>query len=158
MKLLTLSRAWLTVAVLAFFAMPAVTYAADALPVNPTDTLASVRLSAVTMSFIVGAVLPLIVGLFTNVRDSAFFKGAALLVLNALAAFITQATLADGSAVFSKAAVMLFVVGTATSLVAYYNAWKPLKATSSAIPVRQVDGTVITMPGNLSTSGLRKAA
>lgn len=163
MKLLTLLRAWLALMALAFVALTTFAFAADTVPVNPGDTLASVRLSATTMSFIVGAVIPLIVGFVTNVKDHAFFKGFLMLIFNALNAFITQATLADGSAVFEKATVMLFLVGTATSLVAYYNAWKPLKATSSLVPVRQLDvttGTVtlLHVPGALSTVGLRKAA
>lgn len=157
MKLLTLLRAWLALTALCFAALTTLAYAADTVPVNGSDTLASVRLSATTMSFLIGAVVPLVVGFVTNIRDHAFAKGFLMLVLNAVNALITQATLADGSAVFSKALVMLFLVGTATSLVAYYNAWKPLKATSSGIPVRQPDGTLVVVPGALSRSGIRKA-
>lgn len=158
MKPLTYLRAWLVLTVLWFTAFSAVAYAADTLPVNPTDTLASVRLSAITMTFVVGSIVPLIVGFVTNIRDHAFLKGVLMLLLNAVNAVIAQATLADGSAVFSKSLLVPFIVGAAASVIAYYNAWKPLHATSSAVPVRQSDGTVVAVPGNLSTAGLRKAA
>lgn len=155
MKPLQLLWRFVVLLVLTIIAFPSIAFATAA-PINPTDTLASVRLSAITVQAIVSVFLPLIVGFVTNIRDSAFVKGLLQLVLNAVSAFIVQTTLVDGSVAFSKQTVMVFLVGTATSLVAYYNVWKSKGITSSGVPVRQIDGTVMIVPGSLSKSGIRR--
>lgn len=162
MKQLSKLRWYVAMFLVTFAALTSTAFAADTVPVNGSDTLASVRLSAIVVQAIVSALLPLLVGLLTHVRDSAFLKGALQLILNAVSAFVVQATLADGSAVVSKNTVMVFLVGVGTSLVAYYNAWKPAGATSSLRPVQTIDpttqlSTVAYVPGSLSDRGLRRA-
>lgn len=158
MKLSSKFRAYLILVFATFFALHTVASAADVLPVSPTDTLASVRISATVVQAIVSVFLPLVVGFVTSIKDSAFLKGILQLVLNAVSAFIVQYTLLDGSVVFSKSTVMVFLVGTATSLVSYYNIWKTRGLTSSLVTVKQADGSVAHVPGQLSSVGLRKAA
>lgn len=160
METLIKVRVYVALSLLTFAALSSTAFAT---PINGADTLASVRLSATVVQAIVSAFLPLLVGLLTHVKDSAFVKGALQLILNAVSAFVVQATLADGSAVVSKSTVMVFLVGVATSLVAYYNAWKPAGVTSSLTPVKTIDpqtqlASVSYVPGSLSTKGLRTAA
>lgn len=147
--------------------LPSIVFADDVQPINPTDTLASVRLSAVMVMFITGAIMPLVVGFVTNVRDHPLVKGILQLILNAVAALIVQTTLVDGSVAFSKQTVLVWAAGTAASVVAYYTAWRPAQLTSSLVPTRGVglgDGVVLAadipayVPGKLSTTGLRQAA
>lgn len=145
--------------VLATFALfPSVAFADDAQPINPTDTLASVRLSAVVVQAIVAVFLPLIVGFVTTLADSSLFKGLLQLVLNAISAFIVQYTMIDGSVVFSKQTVVVFAVGCLSSMVAYYNVWKAKGITSSLVTTTVTSDptlgtTVVYAPGVLAGVG-----
>lgn len=131
--------------------------------VAPSDTLAQVRLSVVMVTMITGAVMPLLVGLVTNIRDSSFVKGVLQLVLNTVSAFILQATMVDGSVAFSKQTAVVALVGMITSMVAYYNVWKAKGITSSAFmklvpnPQEGSEKQVLAR-GKLSDTGLRPAA
>lgn len=131
--------------------------------VAPNDTLAQVRLSVVMVTMITGAVMPLLVGLVTNIRDSSFVKGVLQLVLNTVSAFILQATMIDGSVAFSKQTAVVALVGMITSMVAYYNVWKAKGITSSAFmklvsnPQEGSEKQVLAR-GKLSDTGLRPAA
>jgi hypothetical protein len=128
--------------------------------VNPTDTLASVRLSAITVSMITGTLIPLVVGFLTNIKNSPFLKGCLQILLNGISALIIQATLVDGSAVFTKQTLVVWLTGLATALIAYYNLWKTKGITSSMVNRDVVeDGKLFveSTPGKLSSVGFKIA-
>lgn len=132
----------------------------DDAPVNLTDTAATLRVSALFIQAVVSVFIPLIVGLVTNIRDSPKVKGLIELVVGAVSALIVQATVADGSAVFSEQTFLVWLVGLGASVVAYAKAWKPANLTSSAVAVPDPSkpGQVVNIPGRLSGVGLRKVA
>lgn len=156
-------RAGVVLMLLTLVAIPsALAHAADKLPVNPTDTLASVRVSASVVQLAIGALIPVAVALLTHVNTSALTKGLLDLVLNAVSALIVQSQLADGSAVFEKSAIIVWFVGLVGSVVGYYKIWKPAKVTSSLVPVKTVDPvtkapTLVYVPGKLANVGRKSA-
>lgn len=162
MKLSLKFRSYLMLAFATFAVLHTTAFAYDVAPVNPSDTLASVRLSATLVQAIVSIFLPLVVGYVTNIKDSEFMKGILQLVLNAISAFIIQFTMVDGSVVFSRQTAVVFIVGAGSSLAAYIIAWQKKGLTSSFVKVKTVDSStgVVTethVPGKLSGIGLRKA-
>lgn len=124
-------------------------------PVVQTDTLASVRLSATVVMAIVSVFLPLLVGLVTTIKTHPLTKGLLEIVLAAVAAMIVQWKLADGTAIISEQTFVVWLIGLAASLVAYYKAWKPARITSSAVLVPGANNTVIAQPGKLASVGIK---
>lgn len=156
-------RACVVLILLTFVAFPsALAHAADTVPVNPSDTLASVRVSASIVQLAIGALIPVIVAVLTHVNTSALTKGVLDIVLNAISALIVQSQLADGSAVFEKSAIIVWFVGLVGSLIGYYKIWKPAKVTSSLVPLKTVDpvtkAPLLTyVPGKLANVGRKSA-
>lgn len=147
------------VAILAILAVPSPVFAQSDPPLDPAgpvaldDTMASVRLSALVVTMLVGTVIPVLVGLLS--RWNSKHKGALMIVLNVATALITTATLADGTAVFSQQMLITVVPGLVTSLATYYGILKPNGITSSAVPIPGSEpGTVTLVPGVLAEKGI----
>jgi len=90
-----------------------------------------VILNAPTVSLVIGAIIPLLVGLATKISTSSALKSVLMLVLNAVQSLIVTATQNDGAAVLSKQMLVTFVVSTIISAVSYTSVYKPSKLTSS---------------------------
>lgn len=116
-------------------------------PVDPGDTLASVRVSQWAVQFLIGTLIPILVGIVTKYGDT--WKGIALVVLSTASALISQAVVEDGSAVFSPQTLMLAGVAFIQAVASYYGFWRERGITSSG--VRQLDGTIV--PGKLANVG-----
>lgn len=95
------------------------------------ESIAQVSLNATLVTALVSLIIPVLVGLITKAKTSSTVKGALSLVLNAVNALIVTATVADGTAVLSKPAVLVWIVGTLTSLAAYLHIYKPAGITST---------------------------
>lgn len=144
----------------AFIAIPSIALAATDPPADPTgpidlgDTVASVKLSASTVTFLVATLIPIAVGLLTKLGSK--YKGPLMLVLNALNAGITTWQLADGTAIISQQAFHTFITGLVGSFAMYYGVWKPLGVTSSAVQVAgPAPGESTMVPGKLANKGLQ---
>lgn len=120
-------------------------------PVKSTDTLASVHLSVVIVSGLLGIVLPLLVGFVT--KSHSPHKGVVLGVLSALSAMLVNGTLGDGSAVISQQSLLAFGAVLVAAVTAYSQLWKPRGITSS--PVTRTTGDQVTVvPGKLAAGGI----
>lgn len=120
-------------------------------PVNLTDTAASLRVSALAVNALVSIFIPLLVGLATKWSTKPLVRGLLDLVIGAVSALIVQATVADGSAVLSAETFLVWLVGLGASAVAYMKAWKPAGLTSSPVVVPgPVAGSTMTIPGKLN--------
>jgi hypothetical protein len=89
---------------------------------------------------ITSLLLPLAVGLVTKLSASSGLKSLVLLVSNAVAALIVQATQADGSAVIEKQTFLLWAVGLAISVATYYGVYKPTGAADTVQNVAPTKG------------------
>lgn len=114
-----------------FFATPSVAAAQE---VDPGDTVASLELSALTVTAVVSLFIPIVVGLITKVDLNPLWKGAINIVLSAVNAAIVTATVADGTAVFSKETLIAAFFGMVVSLATYLQVYKPLDANSKLLP------------------------
>lgn len=157
---LRLMFVWFTAIIAINTLFPSLVSAAGiAEPINGGDTVASLRVSALFVQAIVAVFIPILVGLVTNVNDQPKIKGALEIVVTAVSALIVQATLADGSAVFTEQTVLVWLVGLGASLVAYAKVWKPAGITSSAVQLPgSAPGRVVSVPGKLSGLGIRRVA
>lgn len=87
--------------------------------------------SALTVTLFVSLFIPIVTGLLTKYSLSSGVKGLITLLLNAVSALIASATLADGTAVFSKSTFIAWVLALAISVATYAGVYKPLNITSS---------------------------
>ncbi len=90
-------------------------------------------LNAPTVSLILGAVIPLLVGLATKLSTSSAVKSILMLVLNAIQSLVVTATQNNGAAVLSKEMLTTFIVSTIISAVSYTSVYKPSNLTSSKV-------------------------
>jgi hypothetical protein len=90
------------------------------------------NLDATAVSLIISLVIPVLTGLVTKVTLPGAAKGVLTLVLNGVAALVTTATLADGTAVLSGQTVVTWLIGLGVSVAMYLGVWKPAGVTSSA--------------------------
>lgn len=85
-----------------------------------------VAIDATYVMLLVSTIIPLLVGLLTKLNASSSLKSIVMIVLNAIAAFITTSTVDDGSAVLTKEGFIAFALGVVTSIATYYGVWKPV--------------------------------
>lgn len=134
----------------AVFALPPLIPVPDA-PAG--ETLASVQLSASTVTFLVATVIPILVGLLTKLESKR--KGVLMILLTAINAAIVTATLADGTAIFSQQTFQTFITGLVGAYGSYYGLLKPRGITSSAVAVPgRGDGASVMVPGALASRGV----
>jgi hypothetical protein len=122
----------MTVAV-AIMLAPNIALAVDN-PVDPSDTVASLRLDAVAVAFLVSALIPIVNGLITKCTLSSMWKGLITLILNAVNALVVTATMSDGTAIISSTTFVTFILGLVISVGTYLGVYKNVGLTSSATP------------------------
>lgn len=130
---------WLTVFVVSvgFISTPSIASAQSA-DIQVEDTVASLELSALTVTAVVSLFIPIVVGLITKADLSALWKGAINIVLSAVNAAIVTATVADGTAVFSKETLIAAFFGMVVSLATYLQIYKPLDTNSKLAPTKGI--------------------
>jgi len=111
---------------------------ADAAPVveqiEPTDTLASLELSATMVTLLISLIIPVIVGLVTKADLPSQWKGLASLVLNLVSAGIVNATVSDGTAVWSTETLTVALIAAAISVTTYLGIYKPIDLNARLAP------------------------
>lgn len=115
--------------------------------------LSEITLSPLTVIFITGSIIPIVTGLLTRLSVPSKIKGLLTLLLNAIAAGIVTATVADGTAVFSQASLKLWAAGFGISVAAYLGLLKPSGITSSTYTPVASDPTVKVV-GKLANKGV----
>lgn len=130
---------WLLAAFLGFgvIAAPGVVLAQTS-EVQPNDTVASLELSALTVTAVVSLFIPIVVGLITKVDLNPLWKGAINIVLSAVNAAVVTATVADGTAVFSKETLIAAFFGMVVSLATYLQVYKPLNTNAHLLPEKGI--------------------
>jgi len=102
--------------------------------VEVTDTVASIQLNAITVSAIVSLFIPVLVGLLTKSSLNSVWKGALNVVLSAVNAAVVTATVADGTAVFSKETLVTTFFAMVVSLATYLQIYKPVNIDQKLAP------------------------
>lgn len=92
------------------------------------------HLSPLTVSVLSGVVIPIVVGVVTKLRASAFVKGAISLFLAAVAGLLAQNIIPEGGAVISQDALFFAAVAFATQLAMYLGIYKPLDLNAKTAP------------------------
>lgn len=95
-------------------------------------------LSAAAVTFIVGVLLPLANGLVTKFNASNTVKIIVSMLTAAIAALIVQATVADGSAVFTRELVERAIFMYAVQLLTYLGVYKPQATHAKLLPEKGV--------------------
>jgi hypothetical protein len=125
-------------------------------PIHTNDTLASIHLSAMVVSLIVGFVLPILVAILT--RWDSKVKGLLLTVLSAVTALIANGTLGDGTAIVSQQSLVIFLGTLASGIAGFIAIWKPARLTSSVSIVKAGDATdpnrVAVVRGKFASGGI----
>lgn len=114
------------------------------------ETLSSVKLSPLVVSFTISLFIPLITGLLSKATWSSGTKGLITLVLTMGQTLIVQNTMVDGSAFFTQETLLAFALSLAIAVGSYAGVYKPLQITSS--PVTNSVGQRV--PGKLSNVGV----
>jgi hypothetical protein len=95
------------------------------------ETAFSLSLSAMLVSVLLSAVIPIVTGLITKSSLSGWVKGLITLVLNYVSAAVVQATIADGGAFFSRESLIMSLIGLSISVATYAGIYQPANLTSS---------------------------
>lgn len=98
-------------------------------------------LSAVAVTLILGTLIPLLVGLITKLDAPSKLKGGLMIVLNAAQGLVVASQTANGGAVLSVDALVLFAAGVAMSLAAYYGLYKPNAVPEKLVPTFGLGGS-----------------
>lgn len=106
---------------------------ASAAPVvaGEVNSVSEIQISALSIQLLIGLFIPLVVGLATKYTTSSGFKALLMLVLNAVQTLIVQSTMADGTAIISKATFIQWLMALVISVSMYAGVYKPLNLTSS---------------------------
>lgn len=129
MKLLRSVCTYLLAALAAFLVLSAGQVRADA-----GDDAGEPRVfvvSAPVIMFVTGVLIPLVTGLLTRAQTSELVKGLVTIVLSAAATLVANATVADGTGVFTSQMFFTWLFTTATALFSYARVWKPANVTSN---------------------------
>lgn len=129
---------WLTAFIVSVGILATPSIAAAQADIQPTDTVASLELSALTVTAVVSLFIPIVVGLITKADLNTLWKGAINIVLSAVNAAIVTATVADGTAVFSKETLIAAFFGMVVSLATYLQVYKPLDTNSKLLPTKGI--------------------
>lgn len=122
-----------------------VSYAAE-------ETLSSVQLTPLVVSFTISLFIPLITGFLSKAAWSSGTKGLITLVLTMVQSLIVQNTMVDGSAFFTQQTLLAFALSLAIAVGTYAGVYKPLHITSSPIINPHTRGVE---PGKLSDVGIK---
>lgn len=155
---MTRLRTFLLIAALAVLWGLLVSTPALAQDIDLNDTAAELRLDALTVTLLVSTVIPILNGILTTLRTSSTVKAVLTIILEAVTAIVVQATMVDGSAVFSQQTLVQGLLGLAIAIATYAGVWKPARLTSSLIAVQAIGtGTPIAqlIPGRLANVGIK---
>jgi len=120
--------AGLVLVVAVFVAVPAsFTFADDGAAVT---TLAAVKLSAVLVTFLIGTLIPILVGIITRTAWPPVVKAIANIVATAANALIVDHQLGDGSAFITQQAAVLWLMTLAISIAVYLGVYVPANLTN----------------------------
>lgn len=95
-------------------------------------------LSSAAVTFVVGTLLPVVNGLATKYVAANGVKIAVSMVTAAIAGIIVQATVSDGSAIFSTELVKRAVFVYAVQLLTYLGIYKPVGAHGHLLPEKGI--------------------
>lgn len=109
---------------------------AHAQDIEGGDTVAEIRLSALTVTLVVSVFIPIVVGILTKLDTSSTVKGVVTLILNLVNAAVVGAVVADGTAVFSEATITAALVGMAISVASYLGFYKPVDLNAKLAPTK----------------------
>lgn len=105
------------------------------------------KLDALTVSTLISFIIPVLTGVLTKATLATAWKGVITLVLNGVAAFVTSATLVDGTATITQQAIVQWALGMAISVAMYTGIYKKAGITSSTYTP---SGTDVAVPGKLA--------
>lgn len=91
------------------------------------ESAAVFTLSATVVTFVVGTLLPILVGIVTKLQTAAVVKAWLHGLLAAVAGALVVATQLDGTAVFSKETILAAFVVWITGIAAYHGFLVPTK-------------------------------
>lgn len=94
----------------------------------------TIHLSAFLVTLVVAYLIPLVTAFITKVSASVTLKQLVTAILAAANGFITNATMQDGTAVFTKEALLFAVMSFITANIAYIGTWKPHNLNAKAAP------------------------
>lgn len=135
-RLLILRLAFLAfLAALCMLMFPSVAAAAV---VDPGDTVASIGLSALSVTLLVSVFIPIVTGIVTKLNTSGQIKGLVTLVLNLINAAVVGAITSDGSSVFSEETIIAALVGMAISVASYLGFYKPVDMNAKLGPTKGI--------------------
>ena len=86
---------------------------------------------AIVVTALIGAVLPLLIGVVTKTNLHSGLKGALLLLFSAIEGLLVTATQADGTAVLSKESIIFAIIGWVSAVATYNGLWKPSEVAGS---------------------------
>jgi hypothetical protein len=147
-------------AVLVGLWVPTVAAAAvdDITPVGPdaqaVDT-ALFNLSPFIVSFILGALVPLVTGILTKLNTPSKVKAWVAVALDAVVGLVTVSMVDGGGAVISQSAVVAAVLAYFASQTSYTGFWRPHAITSSAVTITNDAGQHVEVPGKLANVGVK---
>jgi len=118
-------------------AVPSVALA-QASEVQPNDTIASLELSALTVTAIVSLFIPIVVGLITKAELKAVWKGAINIILSAVNAAVVTAVVGDGTAVFSRETLIAAFFGMVISLATYLQIYQKIDMNEHLLPTKGI--------------------
>lgn len=107
---------------------------AHAQDIDPDNSLAEIRLSALTVTLLISVFIPIVTAVVTKLNTSSTVKGVVTLVLNLVNAAVVGQIVSDGSAVFSQETLVAALVGMAISVASYLGFYKPVDLNAKALP------------------------
>ena len=109
-----------------------------ALAVDADDTVASISLSALSVTLLISVFIPIVTSIVTKLDTSGQIKGLITLVLNLVNAAVVGAITADGSSVFSEETLIAALVGMAISVASYLGFYKPVDMNAKLAPTKGI--------------------
>lgn len=98
----------------------------------------TVTVAPFVLTLVVGHLVPLITALLTHLEASSSTKQIVTAILSAVSGFLTTATVADGSAVFSLESALFAVLTFITANSAYVAVWKKHAIDARILPTRGI--------------------
>lgn len=96
--------------------------------------MTQVHASAYLVTSLIGTAIPALTSLLTKLSAHPLLKALIAAFLSAVTAFLVQAQLSDGSAVFSKRSVLLALIVFGVSQLSYLALYKPNNVNQKLAP------------------------
>lgn len=108
--------------------------------------MTNITLSAFLVTLVVSYVIPLVTALITKVSASATLKQFVSGLLAAITGFLTNATMQDGSAVFSKESLLFAAMSFMTANIAYVGTYRPHDIGAKIVPLKGLGKAATDQP------------